>query len=263
MRRHSPLIALLACVLFTSSCVAHEDVSSLQWRITARLVHDTQHYTQGLVLHDDSFVETSGLYGQSALMIKARDTGEVARLRRLPPQWFAEGATVWDGRIVMLTWREQIAQWFDPDLEPLAQMRYAGEGWGITHDDAHLITSNGSATLQFRRADDFAIVREIEVRDRGAAVSRLNELEYARGLVFANVWQTDRIAVIDPTNGKVRAWLELQALKNQFEKPARWNPIEHVLNGIAYDAARDRFYVTGKCWPVLFELEVEPLDPRR
>ena len=134
MHRPSFVFAFVACLLHTSSCVAKSDGETLRWRVTATLEHDPTHYTQGLFIHDDYFIETTGLYGRSALMIKARDTGALIRAQPLPPQWFAEGAAMWKGRIVVLTWREQIAQWFDMDLQPLARMHFAGEGWGITHD---------------------------------------------------------------------------------------------------------------------------------
>ncbi|MES0872933.1 glutaminyl-peptide cyclotransferase [Sinimarinibacterium thermocellulolyticum] len=260
MQRLPITIAFITCSLLACACAAKDDVASLSWRITATLAHGTDHFTQGLVVHDDVLIESSGLYGRSRLMIKSKRTGEVLRSRALPANWFAEGATVWRGKIVMLTWRERIAQWFDLDLKPLSRMTYGGEGWGITHDGTHLITSDGSATLRFRRAEDFSVIHEREVRDANHALRGLNELEYARGLIYANVWQTDRIAVIDPLTGNVCAWLDLQALKLHFDKPANWNAREHVLNGIAYDAASDRFYVTGKNWPALFELEVEPAD---
>lgn len=264
MHRLPIAIAFLTCSLLTCACVAKDNTSSLPWRVTAVLARDAEHFTQGLVIHDDVFIESSGLYGQSALTIRSKSTGEVLRARAMPAHWFAEGVTVWNERIIMLTWREQIAQWFDLELQPLSRMSFAGEGWGVTHDGTHLITSDGTATLRFRNALDFSVAYEREVRDAGVAVHGLNELEYARGHVFANVWQTDRIAVIDPDTGSVRAWLDLQPLKRRFDKPSGWNHREHVLNGIAYDAVHDRFYVTGKRWPMMFELEIHPVEsPRR
>jgi glutamine cyclotransferase len=260
MNRLPITLVLITYSLLACACVAKDDDESLSWSITERLDHGTNHFTQGLVVSDDAIVESSGLYGRSALMIKDRSTGDVRQTRMLPAQWFAEGATVWNGRIVLLTWRERIAQWFDLGLQPLEQMPFDGEGWGITHDNAHLITSDGTSTLKFRDANNLSVIYAREVRDNGVAVSRLNELEYARGHVLANVWQTDRIAVIDPETGNVRAWIDLQSLKMHFEKPIGWNPQEHVLNGIAYDSRRDRFYVTGKFWPVMFELQIESFE---
>jgi glutaminyl-peptide cyclotransferase len=261
MRRTSLISALIAfCV--GAVCNAHASAVApfIEWRVRASLPHDVQHYTQGFALHEGLLIESTGLYGRSALHVKELRSGRTLRSVSMPYSWFGEGATVWRGRIVMLTWRERIAQWFDLDLRPLHRFEYSGEGWGITHDDRQLIVSDGSARLAFRNADTFAIERSVTVRDGARAIAQLNELEYARGLVFANVWQTDRIAAIDPLDGTVRGWLDLAALRLRFAKPPQWNPVEHVLNGIAYDAKTDLFYVTGKCWPVLFELEVAPVE---
>ncbi|SFF62668.1 Glutamine cyclotransferase [Fontimonas thermophila] len=231
----------------------------LQWRVLRTLTHDIAHYTQGLELHEGKLFESAGLYGRSALYIKELETGTILRETRLAPHFFAEGITIWRDRVMLLTWLERIALVFDLDLVPVGRHTYSGQGWGLTHDAAHLIMSDGSATLRYRHPDDFRIVRELQVTAEGRAVDRLNELEYARGLIFANVWKSDRIAAIDPADGRVRAWLDLAPLKSRFDKPAGWDEHEHVLNGIAHDPASDRFYVTGKCWPVLFELDVAPL----
>lgn len=262
MRFISLIVAFLAlCASPASATQAALDAPLIEWRVRASLPHDERHYTQGLALHHDQLIESTGLYGSSALYVKELRTGNVVRSVALPRSWFGEGLTVWRERIVTLTWRERVAQWFDLDLQPLHRFEYSGEGWGITHDDHYLITSDGSAALRFRDPNTFAVERQIVVRDGVRLINRLNELEYARGLVFANVWQTNRITAIDPKDGRVRGWLDLSALHLSFRKPAGWNPVEHVLNGIAYDPESDLFYVTGKCWPVLFELEVGSVDP--
>jgi glutaminyl-peptide cyclotransferase len=264
MHRLLTIFALVFCCSSACARVENDAPLRLQWQVTQTYPHDVNHYTQGLELRDGKLLESVGRYGRSALYEKRIDDGAVLRSAALPPTWFGEGLTVWRDTIIVLTWLERTAQLFDLDLQPIAQHRYAGEGWGLTHDDRHLIMSDGSATLRFRRADDFAVVRELRVTDAGRPVTRLNELEYARGHVFANIWQSDEIALIDPQTGQVRAWIDLADLKTRFAKPASWDAREHVLNGIAYDAARDRFYVTGKCWPALFELDIAPLesDPR-
>ncbi len=253
-------IVIALCISVACSAGGRVDAPAIEWRVLASLPHDAQHFTQGLALHDGQLFESTGLYGASALHVKELRSGRSLRSTRLPRSWFAEGMTIWQGRIVMLTWRERIAQWFDLDLRPLHRFEYSGEGWGITHDARQLITSDGSARLAFRDADSFAVERAVTARDGARSITGLNELEYARGLIFANVWQTDRIAAIDPADGTVRGWLDLSALRLRFKKPAHWNPVEHVLNGIAYDAQTDRFYVTGKCWPVLFELEIAAVE---
>lgn len=260
MRLHSTILSLLLCCSI-ASIHAHDDASeTLQWRVLRAFPHDANHYTQGLDFHDGRIVESAGLYGRSALYEKALETGETLRTAQVSRNWFAEGVTVWRDRIVMLTWLERVAQVFDLQFNPIAQHTYRGEGWGLTHDDRQLIMSDGTATLRFRDADNFSVARELRVTDRGRPVDQLNELEYARGMIFANVWRSDRVAVIGVATGRVRAWIDLAPLKTRFAKPRTWDAREHVLNGIAYDADRDRFYVTGKCWPQLFELEIAPLS---
>lgn len=260
MRPHSTVLSLMLCCSIASIHAYDDALQTLQWRVLRAFPHDTNHYTQGLAFHDGRIIESAGLYGRSALYEKVLETGETLRSAQVSRKWFAEGVTVWRDRIVMLTWLEHVAQVFDLQLNPVAQRAYQGEGWGITHDGQHLIMSDGSATLRFREADDFSVVRELRVTDRSRPVGQLNELEYARGAVFANVWRSDRVAVIDVASGHVRMWIDLAPLKTRFDKPRTWDAREHVLNGIAYDAERDRFYVTGKCWPQLFELEIAPLS---
>lgn len=259
MRPLSIVVTLLLCCSIASICAEDDASQTLQWRVLRAFPHDANHYTQGLDFHDGHIVESAGLYGRSALYVKALETGETLRTAQVSRNWFAEGVTVLRDRIVMLTWLEHVAQVFDLQLNPIARHAYQGEGWGLTHDEQQLIMSDGSATLRFRNVDDFSVHRELRVTDRDRLVDQLNELEYARGAIFANVWRSDRIAVIDPVNGQVRAWLDLASLKTRFTKPRTWNAREHVLNGIAYDSDRDRFYVTGKCWPLMFELDVAPL----
>lgn len=263
--------AFLISLLCVFSCITHardalvSDVDKsdfskgkrLNWRIVATLDHDENRFTQGLAIHDHQLFESAGLYGRSALYSTSLKTGETRKIAQLLPSLFAEGLTVWGRQLVMLTWREQIAQYFDFDGKPTVQRRFDGEGWGIASDGKQLITSDGSAELRFRDPQSFAETSRITVRFNGSPVARLNELEYARHSVFANVWQSDRILQIEPRSGNVVAWLDLAALQARFVKPPYWNPSDHVLNGIAYDAKTDRFYVTGKCWPHLFVLEVD------
>lgn len=263
------LVAMMLVLLFVSAVTAGDPVDesralptqTLQWRLIRELPHDVSHFTQGLEIRDGKLLESVGLYGRSALFEKSIDSGEVLRFAQLPRNWFGEGVTVWRDRIIVLTWLQQVAQVFDLDLKPVARHRYTGEGWGLTHDDAMVVMSDGSATLRFRSPDDFAVMREIEVRDGSTRVTRLNELEFARGRIYANVWRSDRIAVIDPASGRVDAWIDLSPLRARLSQPPGWNELDHVLNGIAHDPDSDRFYVTGKCWPTLFEIEIAPVRP--
>ena len=273
MRATSSCIALLI-IATTLSCSNAEalkrsadagfsDSSSLRYELVRTLPHARDAFTEGLEICDGEMLESVGLYGVSALIRKRIDDGEVLQRHDLPAPVFAEGTTCLKGLIYQLTYREQIVVVYDNALAVQKVMRYDGEGWGLTHDDTQLIMSNGSATLSFRSPQDFRVTRTLEVRDRGSPVPRLNELEYVHGLIFANVWQTDRIAVIDAADGAVRAWLDLRDLSSHFDKPADWNPVDDVLNGIAYDAVRGSFYVTGKRWPLMFELRIPQLPKPR
>jgi glutamine cyclotransferase len=179
----------------------------------------------------------------------------VVQQHRLDAAYFAEGLAEWNGQLVQLTWRSNIA--FVYDLASFALRRtfgYAGEGWGLTRDREGFILSDGTEQLRFLHPDTFREVRRVTVTDGGVPVRDLNELEYVRGEVFANVWHTDRTARISPESGRVVGWIDLRGL---MPTAYQLNP-EAVLNGIAYDAANNRLFVTGKLWPRLFEIEVIP-----
>ena len=197
--------------------------------------------------------EGTGLNGQSTLRRVELESGEVLQSYSLPPDYFGEGITIWGDRIVQLTWKSRQGFVYDKEtFELLDTFRYLTEGWGITHDGARLIMSDGTFTLHFWDPDSFEDVGSIEVYDGAAPVTRLNELEYIQGMVLANVYQTDLVAVIDPQTGQVTAWIDLRGL---LEPGDYAEPVD-VLNGIAYDAGSQRLFVTGKLWPKLFEIEV-------
>jgi glutamine cyclotransferase len=249
----------LCCASFANAqdVAVSRVAEQIQYRVVDQFPRDARLFTQGLEWHDGRFIESSGGYGVSVIAETNPATGALLRAKILPREVFAEGLTRWHDRIVQLTWREGLAFIFDLDLQLIGSWRYTGEGWGLTHDEHHFIMSDGSARLSFRRRDDFTVARTVTVTDGGQPVTQLNELEYAHGHVFANLWHSDRIAMIDPKDGKVRAWLDLSALRDRFDKPAGWNAAEHVLNGIAYHPDSGHFYVTGKCWPRLFELQLD------
>lgn len=233
--------------------------STVVFTITRTLPHASNYFTEGLAICDGEMLESIGLYGVSALIRRQIDDGVEHVRHELPAYMFGEGATCFGDRIYQLTWREHAAVVYDRALNIVEVLHYAGEGWGLTHDGDQLIMSDGSATIFFRDPRDFGITRTIAVHDGATPITRLNELEYARGLIFANIWQQDRIAIIDPADGAVLGWIELGTLAKKFAKPADWSPTNDVLNGIAYDASRDRYFVTGKRWPVMFELQLSGL----
>jgi glutaminyl-peptide cyclotransferase len=170
-------------------------------------------------------------------------------------QYFAEGLTDWKNTLIQLTWQNHVAFVYDrATFRLLHTFHYDGEGWGLTHDAKSLILSDGTSTLRFYNPDTFKELRRITVTDRGKPIIDLNELEYIRGEIYANVWHTNRIARISPATGRVVGWIDLKGLVSRSEL----SNDEAVLNGIAYDAAHNRLFVTGKLWPRIFEITLVP-----
>jgi glutamine cyclotransferase len=235
--------------------VALPTAPTYTYRVVNAYPHDRGAFTQGLVIEDGILYEGTGLYGRSSLRRVDLDTGEVLQIYRLPDQLFGEGITVYDDKIVQLTWKSQVGFVYDRDtFDPLREFSYPTEGWGLTHDGEHLIMSDGTATLHFLDPETFQEVERVTVYDDRGPVVRLNELEYVHGTVYANVWQTDRVALIAPESGQVTGWIDLSGLLSAEEQSQGVD----VLNGIAYDAARDRLVVTGKLWPRMFEIQIVP-----
>ncbi len=223
------------------------------YRVVNSFPHDPEAFTQGLVFEDGTLFEGTGLYRQSTLREVELETGVVLRSLSLDSQYFGEGITIYKDQVVQLTWRSNTGFLYDKDSFVLLQtFSYSSEGWGITHDGIRLIVSDGTPTLYFWDPVTFEEIGRIEVHDQYGPVSRLNELEYVRGEVFANVWYTDLIARINPHTGRVTGWIDLEGLLESEQGVASAD----ILNGIAYDAQNDRLFVTGKRWPKLFEIEL-------
>lgn len=214
--------------------------------------HDPKAFTQGLIYDNGFLYEGTGLQGFSSLRKVDLKTGKVLKTCPLPEKYFGEGITLCRDRLVQLTYRSQVGFIYDRDLRQTGRFSYPTEGWGITCDGNRLIMSDGTALLRWLEADTFKIVRQVVVTDQGRPVLHLNELEYVKGEIFANVWGTDYIARISPASGRVTGWIDLRGLSRQFDADA---PID-VLNGIAYDRQRDRLFVTGKRWPKLYEIRL-------
>jgi len=219
--------------------------------------HDRNAFTEGLVFESGVLYEGTGRQGYSTLRRVELTTGDVLQIRKLPDQLFGEGITIFGERIIQLTWQSGVGFVYDKNsFELLEEFHYPTEGWGITHDGERLIMSDGTSTLRFLDPETFEEIGRIEVRDEDGPLTRLNELEYVQGEIYANVWQTDRIARVAPDTGDVIGWIELAGLLSPED---RTEPVD-VLNGIAYDAENDRLFVTGKLWPRLFEIELAPLE---
>ncbi|OQY21519.1 MAG: glutamine cyclotransferase [Anaerolineaceae bacterium 4572_32.1] len=227
------------------------------YKIINTYPHDRNAFTQGLIFQDGIFYEGTGLRGRSTLRKVELESGQILQIGALPDQLFGEGVTVFEDKIFQLTWQSNIGFVYDKNsFELLRTFNYPTEGWGITHDGKQLIMSDGTPTLHFWDPETLEEIGHIQVYDDDGPVTRLNELEYIHGEIYANVWQTDRIARIDPQTGQVTGWINLQGLLSQED---RSQPVD-VLNGIAYDAENDRLFVTGKLWPKLFEIELIPLE---
>ena len=217
--------------------------------------HDEEAFTQGLVFHDGKFLESTGQYGRSTLRRVEPKTGKVVQQVEVPGQYFAEGLTLFGGKIYQLTWQDRKGFIYDPETFRLTgEFRYDGEGWGLTHDGESLILSDGTSQIRFLDPQTFRVRRTINVTDGGRPVRELNELEYVRGEIWANVWHHERIARVDPRTGRVVGWIDLAGIIPRAELH---DPEEGVLNGIAYDAAGDRIFVTGKLWPKIFEIRIK------
>ncbi len=247
---------LSAAAVFTVSIAASALAFAADtYRIVHTYPHDPRAYTQGLVFVDGHLYESTGLNGRSSLRMVDLETGRVLQSAPVPSQYFAEGLAPWGSTLVQLTWQSHVVFVYDRfSFRLLRTMHYPGDGWGLTEDGRSLILSDGTATLHFLDPQTLREIRRVVVKDRGAPVTQLNELEYVRGQIYANVWHTDRIARISPATGQVLGWIDLTGLL----APGEVSDPEAVLNGIAYDAPRDRLFVTGKLWPKLFEIKIVP-----
>lgn len=216
--------------------------------------HDTGAFTQGLIFVDGKLYEGTGQEGRSSLREVELQSGRVLKKVDVPVPFFGEGITLLNGKIYQLTWQHQIGFIYNAQtLEKTGEFPYTGEGWGITNDGHSLIISDGSNRLKFLDPDSFRVTKTIAVTDGGTRVNELNELEYVNGEVYANIWHDQRIVTIDPQNGRVTGWIDLSGLL----QPGAVTDEEAVLNGIAYDQASGRLFVTGKLWPQLFEIKIK------
>ena len=250
------------------------------YEIVSEYPHAADAYTQGLIYLDGFLYESTGITGRSSLRKVRLETGEVIQQRAVNPRDFGEGLTEWRGRLVQLTPRrrgsapiwhlrtflEDVKRHFGDNvgvtydvasLEPLSSFMYRGDGWGLTHDDHRIIMSDGSSKLRFLDPETFAELDRLEVFDGNEPVEYLNELEFVDGKIYANVLPQDRIAIIQADSGQVTGWIDLAGVKSRMP-PLSPEPLRPALNGIAYDAASRRLFVTGKLWPKVFEVRLTP-----
>jgi glutamine cyclotransferase len=253
-RLRIPFLAL--CLALAAAGLAH---AADGYRVVNAWPHDPHAFTQGLVYIDGHLYESTGLNGRSSLRMVDLTTGQVQQKFDLPQQYFGEGLAQWRSTLVQLTWQNHVAFVYDRfSFRQLRTIPCPWEGWGLTEDGKSLILSDGSSTLHFLDPETFHELRKIIVKDHGNPVDKLNELEYIHGEIYANIWYSDRIARISPATGQVLGWIDLTGLLSPAE---RADP-DAVLNGIAYDAAHDRLFVTGKLWPKILEIKVVPKNAK-
>ncbi|MFH0925484.1 MAG: glutaminyl-peptide cyclotransferase [bacterium] len=232
-----------------------QDILIYSYNVINAWPHDPEAFTQGLIFFKGHLYESTGLNGRSSLRKVDLKTGKILKKIDLPQQYFAEGLTVFRGKVFQLTWLSERGFVYNlKDFTLLNDFFYKGEGWGLTHDEQYLIKSNGTNQLQFIRTTDFKIMRTIDVFYQGLPLNNLNELEYIKGEIFANVWQTDLIVRIAPDSGRILGVINLEGLLTLADK-GHTHPVD-VLNGIAYDEKNDRIFVTGKLWPRVFEVKL-------
>jgi glutamine cyclotransferase len=254
-----PCFSLLV-VFVISSCSfqpqpASQPIPIYTYKIVNTYAHDRNAFTEGLAFDNGFLYESTGRYGSSSLRKVALATGDVLQITRLPAEYFGEGIAVYDDTIIQLTWQSQTGFVYNRDsFDLLRRFSYPTEGWGITFDGRRLIMSDGTPTLYFLNPETMKSIGSVEVLDNNKPVSRLNELEYVDGKVYANVWTTDRIAIIEPKDGRVKGWIDLSGLLQRQDYTGHVD----VLNGIAYDWQGKRLFVTGKLWPFLFEIKLVP-----
>ena len=249
--RFAAFAVALMLPLAASATAAAVPVQGIEVR--AAYPHDDEAYTEGLFYLDGALFESTGIEGRSTIRKVRLKDGAVLQVQSIAPNLFGEGIVNWGGEILSLTWRNQLG--FRWDLKTFRQkstFRYPGEGWALTQNGRNLIMSDGTPTLRVLDQATLRVVRQIKVTADGQPVFNLNELEWVKGEILANIWQTNQIARIDPASGKVKAWIDLSSLPETRGSADR----DAVLNGIAYDRQHDRLFVTGKNWPHLYEVRL-------
>jgi glutamine cyclotransferase len=230
-----------------------QSITNYTYKIINSYPHDLDSFTQGLVYENGFFYEGSGLYGKSSLRRVNYNTGEILQIHNLSSEYFGEGITIFDDQIIQLTWKSKIGFVYDKDsFEQSGTFTYTTEGWGVTHDGEHLIMSDGTSNIYYLDPVTFQEEKRIVVKDNNTHVTKLNELEYINGEIYANVWLTNNIVIIEPDTGNVSGWIDLEGLIDHNNQTQNID----VLNGIAYDEENERLFVTGKLWSKIFEIEL-------
>lgn len=247
--------ALAACSCSSSSTEAEgQGIPVYGYQIVHVYPHDTGAFTEGLFYYDGFLYESTGQNGQSSIRKVKLETGEVVEKRDISEDYFGEGIINWKDKLYELTWQNQLGFIYNfQTFQPLGEFHYSGEGWSMTTDGKRIIMDDGTPEIRFWEPETLKEISRLTVTADGEPVKNLNELEWVKGEIYANIWETDRIARIDPKSGKVVGWIDCAGLLPENE---RTPGSDSVLNGIAYDAQGDRLFVTGKNWPKLFQIRL-------
>jgi glutaminyl-peptide cyclotransferase len=262
--RNAPLLTSSTATLSETTQAANSSITSAPvytYKVINVYPHDPNAFTEGLVYYNGFLYESTGLYGNSSLRRVDLDTGHILQIYNLSSKYFGEGITIFNRAIIQLTWQNNVGFVYDLDsFGSLQNFSYPDEGWGLTNNGSQLIMSDGTANLYFLNPQTFQRTGEIMVHDGATPVDGLNSLDYINGSVFANVWPTERIVVINPGTGQVTAWIDLTGIENMTG--CHCDVGNDVMNGIAYDAQNNRLFITGKMWSSVFQIQIVPRLPQ-
>ena len=247
------LLFFIIFLLISPFSLLAVDIEKYNYEVVNSYPHNKDAFTQGLEYYNGYLYEGTGLNGRSSLRKVDLKTGEIEKIHHLEDKYFGEGITIFNDKIYQLTWKSRTGFIYNLDFELIEKFSYKTEGWGLTHNNKELIMSDGSNRLYFLNPKTLEKTKEITVTKKGKKVNNLNELEYIKGKIYANVWQKDYIVIIEPTTGKVEGIIDLKGIINTDD----YNYELNVLNGIAYDSDNDRLFVTGKLWPKIFEIKIK------
>jgi glutamine cyclotransferase len=248
------ILTVMSIYVYQTYFSRPELASIYTFHVENKYPHDPAAFTQGLVYYNGRFYEGTGLYGESSLRIIDPTTGEIVGRVNISEKYFGEGITILGEYVYQLTWKGHIGFVYDIELNLVSNFSIPREGWGLTHNGTHLVLSDGTSTISYIDPTTLKIIDTLNVTYDGKEVTMINELEYFDGYIYANIWQTDMIAIIEPATGEVASWIDLTGLQNQLDSTTGID----ALNGIAYDPDTGKVFVTGKLWPNLFEIKLIP-----
>jgi len=256
------LVVTIAIATYACAPVSQAGVPEYTFEVVHSYPHDRTAFTEGLFYLDGFLYESTGIEGASSVRKVRLETGEVVQRHDLPSAYFGEGIIHWKDRLIQLTYKTEVGFVYNlSTFETERRFEYPGEGWAMTQDGKNIFMSDGTAQIRIWDPETLQELRRITVTDQGQPVPNVNELEWVKGEIYANIWETDRIARIDPATGRVVGWIDLAGLLNPNERIAGPEGTD-VLNGIAYDAKGNRLFVTGKRWPKLFEIRLVRRSPQ-